>query len=98
MLDWSGGDDSGSPKGEKPPPVPLREIPNVWGPRGRVVGFVGEEDTMLKLPEGGGGETNLGGGGERAYPPKAGGGGEVVVELSRLMFMRPESLSKPWRN
>jgi len=97
VIDGSGGDDSGSPNGEKPPPVPLREMPNVWDPRG-IVPFVGEEDTILKLPEGGGGETNLGGGGERAYPPKAAGGGEVVVELSRLTFMAPESLSKPWRN
>ena len=72
-------------------------MPNVWDPRGIVGPFVGEEDTILKLPEGGGGETNLGGGGERAYPPKAEGGGEVVVELSRL-FMAPESPSKPWRN
>lgn len=71
-------------------------MPNVWDPRGRVVPFVGE-DTILKLPEGGGGETNLGGGGERAYPPKAEGGGEVIFELSRLMFMTPESPSKPWR-
>lgn len=73
-------------------------MPNAWDPRGRVVPFVGEEDTMLKLPEGGGGETNLGGGGERAYPPKAEGGGEVVVKLSRLIFMTLESLSKPCRN
>lgn len=92
MFNWSGGDDSGSPKGEKPPPVPLTGIPYAWGPRGRVVPFVGE-DTILKLPEGGG-ETNLGGGGERAYP-KAGGGGEVAFELSRLVFTTPESTSKP---
>lgn len=72
-------------------------MPNVWDPRGRVVPFVGEEDTILKLPEDGGGETNLGGGGERAYPPKA-ADGEVAFELSRLMLMIPESPSEPWRN
>lgn len=63
-----------------------------------MVPFVGDEDTILKLPEGGGGETNLGGGGERVYPPKAEGGGEVAVELSRLAFRMLGSPSEPWRN
>lgn len=75
--------------------MPLSGMPNAWDPRGRVVPFVGEEDTILKLPEGGGGETNLGGGGERVYTPKVEGGGEVAVGLSRLGFMAPESPSKP---